>query len=744
VKEELQQQLLNELVMESLEGLDAFDQEILAFERGEQNAETWNNAFRIIHTIKGSSGCIGFGKIESVAHAGESFLTVLRDGRLAPNSNIASTLLRYSDALRDMMHSIEQEGNEGTEDRSELVRDLQALHAGVGAATRPESFGFFEAEPGVPALETPEARPEPAPVAPATTSGEAVPAAPKTLGDSEGVSKPSSVDSAIRVDVGQIDRLMNLVGELVLARNQIVQSTAQQADPALLTAVQRVNLITSELQESVMKTRMQPIGNIWSKFPRIVRDLCHELDKDVALIMEGNDTELDRTIIEAIKDPMTHLVRNAMDHGIEHPEQRTALGKARQGRLILRAFHEGGQVNIEISDDGKGIDAERVLQKAVQRGLVGQEQGSRMSHREKLNLIFLPGVSTAETVTNVSGRGVGMDVVRTNIEKIGGNVDLHSEAGKGATVRIKIPLTLAIIPALIVNCGGDRYAIPAASLVELVRIEGDQVEKSVEHIHDAPVYRLRGNLLPLVHLAGQLNLTALRRPDEALFLIVLQAEGRQFGLVVDAIQDTEEIVVKPLAKEMKGLGVYAGATIMGDGKVALILDVLGLARRASLLDENGRQQAAGTIGASGRAADDRNESRSLLLARVGRNRIAIPLSCIARLEEISPRKIECAGKIEVIQYRGRIMTVVRLSSVLGIESKLQTTDLEGEERLLPLIVCALETNNLGVIVDAIEDIVEERIQVEIREGQRGILGSAIVQQRVTDLLDIKELARMAA
>jgi two-component system chemotaxis sensor kinase CheA len=294
-----------------------------------------------------------------------------------------------------------------------------------------------------------------------------------------------------------------------------------------------------------------------------------------------------------------------------------------------------------------------------------------------------------------------------------------------------------------VNCGGDRYAIPAASLVELVRIEGDQVEKSVEHIHDAPVYRLRGNLLPLVHLAGQLNLTALRRPDEALFLIVLQAEGRQFGLVVDAIQDTEEIVVKPLAKEMKGLGVYAGATIMGDGKVALILDVLGLARRASLLDENGRQQA-GTMGATGRAADDRNESRSLLLARVGRNRIAIPLSCIARLEEISPHKIECAGKIEVIQYRGRIMTVVRLSSVLGIESKLQTTGLDGEERLLPLIVCALETNNLGVIVDAIEDIVEERIQVEIREGQRGILGSAIVQQRVTDLLDIKELARMAA
>ena len=739
MKEELQQQLLNELVVESLEGLDTFDQEILAFERGEQNAEVWNTAFRIIHTIKGSSGCIGFGRIESVAHAGESLLTVLRDGRLAPDSNIASILLRYSDALREMMRSIDQEGNEGVVDHSQLVHDLLALHSGIaGARPASSAFGLFDAEPELPHAPPPIESPPSTPIASVDPAPDAE-TSPHKL---------SSADSAIRVDVGQIDRLMNLVGELVLARNQIVQSTGQQADPALLAAVQRVNLITSELQESVMKTRMQPIGNIWSKFPRIVRDLCHELGKDVALVMEGNETELDRTIIEAIKDPLTHLVRNALDHGVELPEHRLAAGKPAQGRLALRAFHEGGQVNIEISDDGKGIDAALVLQKAVQRGLVTQEQGARMSHREVLDLVFLPGLSTAETVTNVSGRGVGMDVVRTNIEKIGGNVDLHSETGEGATIRIKIPLTLAIIPALIVTCGGDRYAIPAASLVELVRIEGDDVGKAVEHIHEAPVYRLRGNLLPLVHLAKQLDLTAQRRADEALFLIVLQAEGRQFGLVVDGIQDTEEIVVKPLAKEMKGLGVYAGATIMGDGKVALILDVLGLARRASLLDENGRQtvKQADALKNNRVASEDRNESRALLLARVGRNRVAIPLSCIARLEEIPAAKIECAGKMEVIQYRGRIMTVVRLSAILGIESATLAADSPAADadRLLPMIVCALETNNLGVVVDAIEDIVEERIQVEVREGQRGILGSAIVQQRITDLLDIKELARMAA
>ncbi len=735
MNEDLQQQLVKELVVESLEGLDTFDQEILAFEHGDETPDTWNNAFRIIHTIKGSSGCIGFAKVESVAHVGESLLAVLRDGHRPADSNIASTLLRYSDALREMMRSIEQTGNEGAADHADLVRNLQALQAGISGAAAPEkqTFGFFGDEDTQASKPVTPSAPAPAPVPVPAPAPEAVAReAPKT----------SATDSAIRVDVGQIDRLMNLVGELVLARNQIVQATGRLAEPGLLTAVQRVNLITSELQESVMKTRMQPIGNVWSKFPRIIRDLCHELGKDVALILEGNETELDRTIIEAIKDPMTHLIRNAIDHGIETPDARIAAGKPAQGRLVLRAFHEGGQVNIEISDDGKGIDAGRVLEKALQRGLVSAEQAGRMSHREQLDLVFLPGLSTAEKVTNVSGRGVGMDVVRTNIEKIGGNVNLDSELGHGAAIRIKIPLTLAIIPALVVNCGNDRFAIPAASLVELVRIEGEQVARSVEHIHQAPVYRLRGDLLPLVDLAKELGLTARRQTEDALFLVVLQAEGRQFGLVVDNIQDTEEIVVKPLAREMKGLGVYAGATIMGDGKVALILDVLGLARRAALLDEASRYASRETARET-RADEGTEESRSLLLARVGRNRIAIPLSCIARLEEIPLSRIESAGHSEVIQYRGRIMSVVRLSSVLGIEGESLPSGTADQERLLPLVVCALEKSNFGLIVDSIEDIVEEQIRIEAREGQRGILGSAIVRQKVTDLLDVRELARIA-
>lgn len=737
MKQDLQRQLVHELVVESLEGLDAFDHELLAFESGGQTgADTWNNAFRVIHTIKGSSGCVGFGRVESVAHTGENLLSVLREGKLAANSQIVSSLLRYSDALREMMRSIEQTGDEGSADHSLLLHDLRALHAGVtGNAAAPETFGFFDEAAPV------QLEPAPVTVSPSVSPHIGVEQEKTSAQPVAEVqqAKTASSDTAIRVDVGQIDRLMNLVGELVLARNQIVQATGKDSDPAHFAAVQRINLITGELQESVMKTRMQPVGTVWSKFPRIVRDLCHELGKDVALTMDGSDTEMDRTIIEAIKDPMTHIVRNAIDHGVESPDERAAAGKSQQGRLSLRAFHEGGQVNIVIQDDGKGIDGDRVLQKAIQKGLVSAEQGAAMSHREKLALIFLPGLSTAAKVTNVSGRGVGMDVVRNNIQKIGGNVELHSEPGKGASIRIKIPLTLAIIPALVVTCGGERYAIPAACLVELVRIEGDDVANAIEAIHNAPVYRLRGNLLPLVHLASELSLTASRRPDEAMFLIVLQAEGRQFGLVVDGIHDTEEIVVKPLGKEMKGLSVYAGATIMGDGRVALILDVIGLARQALLLEEN-RGQAMSASERSGTAVET-TELQSLLVARVGRNRVAIPLSCIARLEEIPASKIEFAGKSEVVQYRGRIMAVARLGAMLNVSHGSTQRDRDGS---LPVVVCALEAGNLGVIVDAIEDIVEDHIHIEVRDGQRGILGSAVVREQVTDLLDIQELARMAA
>jgi two-component system, chemotaxis family, sensor kinase CheA len=542
--------------------------------------------------------------------------------------------------------------------------------------------------------------------------------------------KATVSDSTVRVDVGLLDKLMNLVGELVLSRNQIMQFAATQENTIFLTNSQHLNLVTTELQEGVMKTRMQPIGNIWNRFPRVVRDLAASCGKQVQIEMEGAETEIDRTIIEAIKDPMTHVVRNSVDHGIESPEARVAAGKPAEGRLFLHAFHEGGQVNIEISDDGGGIDPERIKDKALQRGLISQEHAARMSEREIINLIFLPGLSTAEQVTNVSGRGVGMDVVKTNIEKIGGTIDVQSKLGQGTTLKVKIPLTLAIIPALMVTTGGDSYAIPQVSLLELVRLEGDQARKGVEMVHGAPVYRLRGNLLPLVYLADELNMER-KADDNNLSIVVLQADGRQFGLVVDKISDSKDIVVKPLGKHLKGISAFSGAAIMGDGKVALILDILGISQTGNVVSEARERALTERPATPQEAAADQREA--LLVLRQGKQeRIGIPLSMIARLEEFPLSTIEKSGGRDVVQYRGEIMPLVWLSQILNRES----FDKNESRETVQVVVYRSRGRSVGLVVDRIVDIVEDRVAIT-RDGRgSGLLGSAVVQGRVTDVLDV--------
>ena len=439
------------------------------------------------------------------------------------------------------------------------------------------------AESATPANTTPCAAPQAA----VSASSPKIMAAAAGAG-SEGVAAKNTavLDSTIRVDVGLLDKLMNLVGELVLARNQVLQFTARLEGGTFNATSQRLNLITSELQESVMKTQhANPLGSYGASFHAFVRDLAAECGKYIQLTMDGAETELDRTIIEAIKDPLTHIVRNSCDHGIERPEDRVKRGKAATGCLNLRAFHEGGHVNIEISDDGGGIHPEKIKAKAIQKGLLSAEQAQRLTEREAINLIFMPGFSTAEKVSNISGRGVGMDVVKTNIERIGGVVDLSSSEGFGATVKIKIPLTLAIIPGLVVMGAGQRFVIPQVSLLELIRLEGENGLKQIERIHGTPVYRRRGKLLPLTFLNEILKVPADGSRPDVVNIVVLQAEDSEFGLVVDGINDTQEIVVKPLGKRLKGLSVYSGATIMGDGKVALILDVLGIAQRSGVLKE---------------------------------------------------------------------------------------------------------------------------------------------------------------
>jgi two-component system, chemotaxis family, sensor kinase CheA len=601
-------EIVREYLVESAENLDLLDRELVRLEKDPRNRDTLASVFRTIHTIKGTCGFLDFTKLESVAHVGENLLSKLRDGELALNPDITTALLQMVDAIRQMLASVEAVGNEGERNDQALIETLTRLlqspaqgkpqtentsvkpGASEEGAQKPP---IAELSPAVSAASIPSALPD---VLHQTESQaevldsvvERVDLSPQAAAEAQQPNRGAASESSIRVDVVLLDKLMNLVGELVLARNQILQFSNGKEDVGLIAPSQRLNLITTELQEGVMKTRMQPIGNIWSKFPRTVRDVATMCGKQVRIEMEGKETELDKTIIEAIKDPLTHIVRKSVDHGIETPPKRVAAGKSAEGRLSLRAYHEGGQVIIEISDDGAGLDPEKLRRKAVEKGLITPEQSARMSEREATNLIFLPGFSTADKVTNVSGRGVGMDVVKTNIDKIGGTVDVQSKPGTGTTVRMKIPLTLAIIPALIVTNGGERYAIPQISLLELVRLEGEDAKKRIELIQGVPVYRLRGRLLPLVHLDRELRVDpSAKDPSEvdAVNIVILQADDRQFGLVVDHINDTEEIVVKPLGKQLKGIRTFAGSTIMGDGRVALILDVLGIAQASNVVNE---------------------------------------------------------------------------------------------------------------------------------------------------------------
>ena len=754
--------LIRDFLVESYENLDRLDQDFVALETDPAAPDKMGSIFRTIHTIKGTCGCLGLGKLESVAHVGENLLSRLRDGQLTMDGPITTALLRLVDVIREILGNLERTEAEGDGDYSAVRDELVRLNArpsvdgsaGPAAddhraappapapapaaqilAERAEvSPGVFEVPAelaaelaGLPPPPTPAAR-VPAPDEHAAVADEH-PAAAKA--------GESLANNAVRVDVAQLDKLMNLVGELVLTRNQVLQHVSASKDAGLLRTAQRLNLITSELQEGVMKTRMQPIGNLWNKFPRIVRDVANTCGKRVRLEMEGKGTELDRTILEAIKDPLTHVIRNSVDHGVEAPDQRRALGKADEGVLSMRAFHEGGQVIIEIVDDGAGIDPERVKRKAVEKGLVTAEHAGRMGEQEAVNLVFAAGFSTAEKVTNVSGRGVGMDVVKTNVEKIGGTVEIASRVGRGTTLKIKIPLTLAIIPALIVTSGGDRFCIPQVNLLELVRVgqNTDAGSQAIERINGTPIYRLRGNLLPLVYLNRELGLaTAGSDPtgsaDGSTNIVVLRNGDRQFGMVVDAINDTEEIVVKPLGKQLKAVSVYAGATIMGDGKVALILDVVGLAQRAGVMAQAG-ETAGKPAGERVRAeADDRTQ---LLLLRVGGGRrMAVPLSAVARLEVFARADVESAGGTPAVQYRKRIMPLVDVADALGGGGA-------DDGPTVQTVVYSQGDRTVGLIVEQILDVVEERVDMQRGGRRHGVLGTAIIKEKITDLLDVAAL-----
>ncbi|KAA6464822.1 chemotaxis protein CheA [Acidobacteria bacterium AB60] len=729
-----------EFLNEANEVLDKFDRDMVELENDPSSRALLDQIFRGIHTIKGTSGVLGLDKLVSISHCGENLLSKMREGEILLTPDLTTVLLTMSDALRQILGCIAQSGTEGDGEFSALVESITAATEGrkakratarkprKTAARKKSSVGSDAAAKNTAppaATMVAEPAPDPVPAAKPKRKQESPAGEIKTQSEPPAESQVSS----IRVDVGLLDKLMNLVGELVLARNQIMQFTTADNGTAMSAAVQRLNLITAELQRGVMKTRMQPIGTIWNKLPRLLRDVARGCGKDVELNMDGAETELDRTILEAIKDPLTHIIRNAVDHGIEPPAVRVQGGKNPAGLLTLKAYHEGGKVNIEISDDGAGINTEAVKQKAIERNLVSPAEAQRLSERELYNLLFQPGFSTAKEVTNISGRGVGMDVVKSNISKIGGTIDLQSTPGHGTTLKIKIPLTLAIVPALIVTSASNRFAISQVNLVELVRLEGAAALSAIEFIHNSPFYRLRGTLLPIVYLDRQLTGFDDRGGShrDVITIVVLQADDRLFGLVVDEVKDSEEIVVKPLGNLLKEQKCFAGATIMGDGRVALILDVMGLAHKAEVLGE----QRSRTNSTAVQKAEVKAQLDEWLLVKAGRkHHLAIPLARVDRLEEMATSRLEWSGSQLVVQYRGEIVPVISVAETLGFSV--------GQELppVVAVVVVSWKGRRFGLLVEKISDVVQAQITIDKARQSQYLKGSAVIDKRVVDVLDI--------
>ncbi|MFK7889282.1 MAG: chemotaxis protein CheW [Granulosicoccus sp.] len=743
-------EVLKDFLQESFENLDRVDSELIELEEQPDNRDLLSSIFRSMHTIKGTCGFFGFEKLEKVTHIGENLLVKLRDGEYSMNEEIATGLLEMVDAVRVMLHEISEKGHDGTKRYGKLITVLSELKDNgklisegvlgeLGKDQKPVSKEVTANTDKAPGQTSPATKPP-------AQEGKSVAVAPKTdtNGSKEGeagAEKPVAtvVEASIRVDVPVLDSLMNLVGELVLARNQIVEYVGVHENSQVVAAAQRLNLITSELQEGVMQTRMQPIHSIWAKLPRVVRDLSRACGKHIRVEMEGKSTELDKSLIEAMKDPITHLVRNSVDHGVETPEERIAAGKPAEGVLLLRAFHEGGQVHIEIADDGAGIRAEKIKKKAIENGVITADQGSRMSEAEICKMIFLPGLSTAEQVTNISGRGVGMDVVKTNIEKISGAIDLDTEVGRGTVFKIRVPLTLAIVPALIVSTGNQRFAIPQVNLIELIRVDEDDQDNAIEYIHGCPVHRLRGQLMPIVYLHRELMLGD-PKPG-ALNIVVLQAEKCRFGLVVDQINDTQEIVVKPLAEALKSIPVFAGATIMGDGRVALILDTQGIGLRSGVMGDSLERGVEAKIAETKESV---GESETLLLVRTAaEGKLAIPLNRVARLEQFDLKQTELAGEVQVVQYRGQILPLMQLADFLH-ERRAGYTQEEADDDLIQVVVFGEEGRQVGLIVKEIVDVVDEVLEVRGKASRTGVLGTAAIQGQVTELFDVTSFMATSA
>jgi two-component system, chemotaxis family, sensor kinase CheA len=735
-------EFIAEFLVESSENLDQLDKDLLALEADPTDPHRLASVFRTVHTIKGNSGFFGFSKLGALAHSGEHLLGKLRDGKLRLDDRVAGTLYSMVDAVRTILQSIEAAGTEGDHDYRELSRTLAAV-AEQPQAAGPAASAAPPPEPTASSAALPPAPPgpvtAPAVVASAPPSAPADEAPPPAPAPAAATASPPSAtvaasETTVRVDVELLASILDLVGELVLARNQL--RSVDSDDPAVQGCAQRINAVTNALQETAVKTRLQPVEHVFSRFPRTVRDLAVSCGKEVQLVIDGADTELDRSLIESIRDPLTHLIRNAVDHGIEPPDVRAAAGKPRAGRLSLRAFNESGRVTIEVSDDGGGIAFEKVREKAIARGLVSAAEAAALAPERVLQFIFEPGFSTAAAVTSVSGRGVGMDVVRTNIEAIGGTIDIHSVPGAGTTVRVHVPLTLAIMPALVVRCGSERFAIPQSAVGELVPVSRDRQSPRIEGLADAPVMRVRGRLVPILFLDQFLGIRETTACRDEGTVVLVRVDDHEFGLVVDGMQSAADqfrcrdlldaaslstIVVKPIGGLLAGLGLYSGATVLGDGGVVLILDLRGLQRLARL-PPVAREPEAALVPAAEIAA------RYLVCGTPAGRRVAVPLADVVRLEQYARDKVQVVADRAVVRRGEGFTPLADLDEVLGrpAGTRLPTVS---------VVVIDGGDGGVGLAVGAILDVLaaESPLQPAASPGVAGIVSLGGVATEVVDL-----------
>lgn len=765
--------LLREFLVESAEHLDTVDAELVRFEQDPNNQQILRNIFRLVHTIKGTCGFLGLPRLEALAHAAETLMGRFRDGYPVSGASV-TLILATLDRLKAILGDLEATGSEPAGSDDDLIGALEKMASDDTPAAAPapapaaivlpppverelkpgevsldelerafmEAPGpdDFSAEPApAPVAYAPAAEPAPAFELPAEEAPE--PVAPRAAASSSAAPASEGGENAIakvqtiRVNVDTIEHLMTMVSELVLTRNQLLEIARRHEDSGYKVPLQRLSHVTAELQEGVMKTRMQPIGNAWQKLPRVVRDLSAELGKGIELVMSGAETELDRQVLDVIKDPLTHMVRNSADHGIEATNERIKAGKPARGTIRLSAYHEGGTITIEIADDGKGLDLAAIRKKAVERNLAPAAEVEKMTDAQVAKFIFHAGFSTAKAVTSVSGRGVGMDVVKTNIETIGGVVDIATELGRGTTFTIKIPLTLAIVSALIVKAGAQRYAVPQIAVLELVRVDAKGAKEganAIERINGAPVLRLRERLLPIVTLDGLMRGQATVEEGEVVesgFVVVAQVGRQRFGVLVDEVFHTEEIVVKPMSSKLRHIPLFAGNTILGDGAVVLIVDPNGVAKLV------GQSAQSGVVAdAEGEEIEAGDAKATLLVFKGGSGGFkAVPLSLVTRLEEIDAAKIEWLGGRPLIQYRGRLMPLVPADPTIALRT-------EGNQAL---VVFSDGDRAMGLVVDEIVDIVEERLDIEIAADRSDLIGSAVLRGRATDIINIAHFLPLA-